>query len=336
VIDLLRIRPWARSLFSAALCALGLGLATSPAESRAQGLFARQTPPLTVEILDVGQGDSILIQSPEGKRALIDAGPSRDAAARLLKQKGITRLDLVVVSHHHSDHYGGMEQVIRTYKPRYFLASDSGHATKLYLKLLRTVEEEGITAIEPTSKPRKIELGSVELTVFPKAPEDRREENNNSIGLRLQYGGFSVLLTGDSEEDERRWWIEGHPELVRNCTILKLAHHGSHNGTDARWLKLVNPELAVASLGRGNSYGHPHSETLSLLRRAGIPLLRTDEVGTIRIESDGRGWKVVRPDLARSGKPRQSDVDRIATSADDEDTTRAGSTSGSSRRARRR
>ena len=88
-------------------------------------------------------------------------------------------------------------------KPRYFLASRSGHTTSLYLKLLKTVEAQGLTVVQPSSKPRKIELGSAELTLFPQPPEDRKEENNNSIGLRLKYGSFSVLFTGDSEETER-------------------------------------------------------------------------------------------------------------------------------------
>ena len=157
--------------------------------------------------------------------------------------------------------------------------------------------------IEPTSRPRKIELGSIELTIFPQPPEDRKEENNNSIGLRVKYGSFSVLLTGDSEETERQWWLKHDPELMRNCTILKLAHHGSRNGTDARWLQTVRPELAVASLGKNNEYGHPHSETISLLRRAGLPLLRTDQLGTITITSDGRTLAGGR---AYTGEPRAS------------------------------
>jgi competence protein ComEC len=270
---------------------------------------------LTIEILDVGQGDSILIRSPEGKTALIDAGPSRDAAAKLLKSKGITSIDLVMVSHHHSDHYGGMEPILRDFRPKYFVATGSSHATKSYLKVLQVVKSEGITAVQPTAKPRKIELGSVTLTILPQPPENTKEENENSIGLRVQYGGFAMLLTGDSETDERRWWLAHCPELVGDCSILKLAHHGSRNGTDARWLELVNPDLAVASLGKGNSYGHPHSETITLLRKFQVPLLRTDQRGTITLVSNGETWNVVSSPLARRRSPR--DDDAVAAARDD-------------------
>jgi beta-lactamase superfamily II metal-dependent hydrolase len=296
----------------------GLALAAAAPRSGEAQLFGRQpAKPASIEVLDVGQGDSILIRSPEGKTALIDAGPTKNAAVDVLRRKGIKSLDLVAISHHHSDHYGGMDEVVRALKPRYYLASRSAHSTTLYLKLLKTVEAQGLTVIEPTSASRKIELGSIELTIFPQPPEDRRDENNNSIGLRAKYGNFSVLLTGDSEGTERQWWLKYHPELVRDCTILKLPHHGSRNGTDARWLQAVRPALAVASLGKHNEYGHPHAETITLLRRTGIPLLRTDQLGTITISSDGRGWQVVEPYLANRGHPTQADIDRIAASGDD-------------------
>jgi beta-lactamase superfamily II metal-dependent hydrolase len=269
-------------------------------------------------VLDVGQGDSILIRSPEGKTALIDAGPTRDGALNALRRSGVDHLDLVAISHHHIDHYGGMQEVIRAFKPRYFLASHSGHTTRTYLRLLQAVEAEGITAIQPASEARKIGLGSVELTIFPQPPEDRRDENNNSVCIRLKYGAFSLLLPGDSEGPERRWILQYHPALIRDCTILKLAHHGSRNGTDARWLAVVRPELAVASMGRNNEFGHPHSETLGLLQRNAIPLLRTDQLGTIIIESNGRDWSVAQPRVVRNGHPTQDDVDRVAAANGDE------------------
>jgi beta-lactamase superfamily II metal-dependent hydrolase len=273
--------------------------------------------PVIIDFLDVGQGDSILIRSPEGKTALVDAGPSKNAATQILKRKGLSALDIVIVTHHHSDHYGGMAEVIRNFKPKYFMATGSAHTTRGYLNLLQTVKSTGIMAVSPTGNLRRIELGSVLLTVFPQPREDRVEENNNSIGVRLQYGNFSLLLTGDSETDERDWWMAHHENLVRECTVLKLAHHGSHNGTDQRWLDIVRPEVAVASLGRENEYGHPHSETVSLLARNEIPLLRTDLRGTITIVSNGRTWNLVDPGTARRGRTRAAQA-VAATSIDDD------------------
>ena len=272
-----------------------------------------------------------MIRSPEGKTALIDAGPSRDAAAKLLKRKGITALDIVIVSHHHSDHYGGMDQVIRNFKPKYFMATGSSHTTKGYLKLLQTVKAEGITAVAPTAKPRNIELGSVLLTVFPQPPMDHQEENNNSIGIRLEYGKFSVLMTGDSETEEREWWLGHNSSLIRDCTILKLAHHGSRNGTDQHWLNLVQPEAAVASLG-GKRVRPPALRDDLTLRKNQIPFLRTDQRGTITIVSDGRTWNLVTPGLARRGGTRNPEA--VAAGSSDDEPGANSSTSGS--RSRRR
>lgn len=245
----------------------------------------------TVTILDVGQGDAILIRSPEGKTALVDAGPSAKVVERLQEQ-GVRTLDLVVVSHHHADHYGGMDEVIRTFHPRVFLASTSSHTSEAYLKLLRLVRNRGVAAISPTQAPRTIELGSVVLTVFPQAPEDLNEENNNSVGLRVTFGAFSVLLPGDAQTSERRWWEDVAPSLCADATVLKLAHHGSRNGTDRQWLDLVRPKVAVVSLGKNNEYNHPHPETLRLLEQAEIPLLRTDRDGAVTVRSDGVHWQV--------------------------------------------
>jgi beta-lactamase superfamily II metal-dependent hydrolase len=250
----------------------GLALASRPAV--AQERLARTARVATIEFLDVGQGDAILIRSPEGKSALVDAGPHKELAANLLRGRGITSLDLVALSHHHQDHYGGMEEVIRRFRPRVFLDSGSSHTTLHYLRLIELVRDRGIMTIRPSDRPRRIELGSVVLTVFPRAPENPSDENENSVGIRLQYGAFSVLLPGDAEREERAWWERNVPNLCANTTVLKLAHHGSNNGTDARWLELVHPELAVASVEAGNDYGHPGSQTLALLARS-----RRDEEG---------------------------------------------------------
>src|SRR5262249_10347934 len=134
----------------------------------------------TLDVLDVGQGDAILIRSPEGKTALVDAGPN-GGVVPLLRDRGVDHLDLLVVSHHHADHYGGAAEVIRAFPPRVFLASTSAHTTPHYLRLLELVRDRGIRAIAPSGVPRTIELGSVVLTVFPQSPEDPSQENNNSV-----------------------------------------------------------------------------------------------------------------------------------------------------------
>lgn len=287
---------------------IGLVLAARPA-------IAQERPPrgallATIEFLDVGQGDAILIRSPEGKTALIDAGPHKELAVEMLRRRGLTSLDLVALSHHHQDHYGGMEEVIRQLRPRVFLDSGSSHTTPHYLRLLELIRYRGIPVIRPADRPRRIELGAVILTIFPQAPENPTNENDNSVGIRLQYGSFSALLPGDSERSERAWWERQAPKLCADATVLKLAHHGSNNGTDARWLGLVRPELAVASVGMGNEFGHPGSETIALLARSGIPMLRTDRDGTVLVESDGRRWWVVGRRIVARGPPARKAASR--------------------------
>jgi len=248
---------------------------------------------VTVSFLDVGQGDAILIRSPEGKTALVDAGPT-NGIMNLLKKKGVESIDLVVVSHHHADHINGMAAVIEKYKPKFYADSNSSHTSTAYQRLLEAVDRAGCKLVEPKKdSERKIQLGSVMLRLFPQPGEDKKNENNNSIGIRLDYDEFSVLLTGDSEQVERAWWLEHAEEsLYRHVTIMKAAHHGSRNGADEGWLKATRPKLVVVSCGEGNSYGHPHINTLNLLQRLEVPVKRTDVDGTITIESDGKTWKV--------------------------------------------
>lgn len=292
------------SRWTARLVALGLAALATAATAQEPPTAGRGV--VTIDVLDVGQGDAILVRTPDGKTALIDAGPSHHLVAQL-RERGVRSIDLVVLSHHHADHYGGMAEVVRTFQPRLFVDSGSPHASEHYLKLLELVRDQGIPTITPTDAPRRIELGSVVLTVFPRAPHDPVEENNNSVGLRLQYGGFSMLFPGDAELNERGWWERTSPMLCAGATVLKLAHHGSRNGTDSRWLGLVRPRLAVASLGKDNEFHHPHPETIALLARSGIPLLRTDRDGRVTLRSDGRSWQVVSHPHIPTGSPLAED-----------------------------
>jgi beta-lactamase superfamily II metal-dependent hydrolase len=272
-------------LLAAAVCLV------TPATTFAQRGSSPTRGIATIDVLDIGQGDAILVRSPEGRTVLIDAGPSRVVVDRL-RALGIEKLDMVVVSHQHTDHYGGMRAVIEAFEPKYYVSAGTKHVTPMYVRLLTLVRDRNLIALQTTDQPRKIQVGSVLLTMFPQPPESEESENDNSVGIRLEYGGFAMLMTGDSEDAERAWWVENVPNLARDCQVLKLAHHGSHNGTDDAWLKLVHPALAVCSCGLNNSFGHPHKVTLDRLERAGIPLRRTDEEGRITIRTNGRDWRV--------------------------------------------
>jgi competence protein ComEC len=158
-----------------------LGLLIVPATAAGQGRpDAAGSTPAIFDILDVGQGDAILIRSPKGKAALIDAGPRKEIVPQL-RRLGFRSLDLVVVTHHHADHYGGMYDVIRAFHPRVFLAIGSSHSTPKYLNLLTLVRDSGIQAIFPTSSPRKIEMGSFLLTVLPQSPENRDDHRRGGL-----------------------------------------------------------------------------------------------------------------------------------------------------------
>lgn len=258
-----------------------------------------------IYILDVGQGDSILLRSPEGKTALIDAGPSKDVV-KTLRKLGVESLDLAVVTHHHLDHFGGMSAAIKAFKPKFFLDSGSPQTSRQFVTLLETLKASEAQVLTTGPAARRIDLGSMRLSIFPQPDFDKKEENNNSVGIRAQYGTFSILLTGDAEEPLRRFWLNNVPELCADVTVLKLAHHGSRNGTSLPWLLISKPKLAVASLAAKNDYGHPHAETLAVLRRTGIPLRRTDENGTIHIQTDGRRWRVVDPNEPNRGPPEST------------------------------
>jgi len=170
-------------VFALALC---LPAAPATAQDRSETTHDKTA---TIDFLDVGQGDAILIRSPEGKTALIDAGPSKEIV-RLIRERGVKSIDLVVVSHHHADHYGGMDAVIRAFHPRIFLDNGSSHTTPNYLKLLRLVRDSGMRVIFAGEASRKIELGSVSLTVLPQ-PVQKRETLGGEAGPLERRGCYA-------------------------------------------------------------------------------------------------------------------------------------------------
>jgi beta-lactamase superfamily II metal-dependent hydrolase len=252
---------------------------------------------LQVHMLDIGQGDSLLIITPEKKIVLIDAGLAKAGAkvVEKLKEYNINTIDLAVATHPHADHIGGMPKVLEAVTVKKFLDSGQSHPTATYAKLLETVKEK-IGGLTVARLGQEFELDSgIELKVLgPSEPLlDRVSgsvENANSVIIMLTYGNFKMLFTGDSEDETETRLLE--KAVALKAQVLKVAHHGSQYATTDEFLKKVSPETAIISCGEDNNYGHPAPPTLDKLKKANIKTYRTDLQGEITIISDGKNYQV--------------------------------------------
>jgi competence protein ComEC len=256
---------------------------------------------LQVHVLDVGQGDSILIIAPGGKSVLIDAStPGRGKTVLdAMKRYKLAQIDLLVATHAHADHIGGADEVLRGTKVPRVLDSGVPNATKNYRDFLAAIKESGAEYIA-ASPGQKFELGGgavlnvlAPIQPFFKKNEIRsggNEPNANSVVTRLDYGDFSMLLTGDAEaETEERMMKAGANVQAR---VLKVGHHGSRYASSDEFLRAGRFEAAIISDGADNRYGHPSQETLDRLKARGVKLYRTDLQGEINITSRGRGYQI--------------------------------------------
>ena len=233
---------------------------------------AAQGEPVEVVFLDVGQGDAIVVRAPEGQTALIDAGPGADLSAAL-GQLGIEQLDLVVASHPHADHIGGMWQVLQSMPVRFYMDNGQPHTTATYMAVMQALRgRTEITYLEAV--PRTLTLGSVSIHVLPLPTRSSSNLNNNSIGLVIEHGEFRAFLSGDSERPELEHFLQAG--LVPDVTLLKAPHHGSDDAVSEPFLAAARPEVVVISVGFGNNYGHPSPSALYTYPRYADEVYRTD------------------------------------------------------------
>ena len=256
---------------------------------------------LTVHFIDVGQGDAVLIECDDYDQwALIDAGDRfKDPVAKLrsyLESQDVGTIHLLVATHPHADHIGGMSMVLQEFTV--LLVADSGYeATSA---LWRDYKEFLMTTPIPVIFPRRgdvIQLGNLELYVLhPSDPVDRyANTNNSSVVIRLEYGDVSFLFTGDVEaegESEMLSELGNSASELLDVDILKVAHHGSRTSSSEAFLSVVTPEVAVISVGEGNRYGLPDEEVLHALAEVGAEVYRTDYDGTVVIWTDGSEYSV--------------------------------------------
>lgn len=241
-------------------------------------------------VIDVGQGDSILLTMPNGKTLLVDSGPpdGETALFSYLSQAGVTSLGGYLQTHAHNDHSGNATTLLGRYPVGVAYDPGYAHTTATFENYLRTIERQKIP-LKLARKGQTIDLDP-EVKVQVLWPTDAvvkstQDVNETSIVLKLTYGQVSFLLMGDAPGN----FIMGSDLKAQ---VLKVSHHGSRKNTDAAFLKAVGGKTAIISVGAGNTYGHPHQETLSLLKSFGYQTYRTDQSGTVVVATDGKSYSI--------------------------------------------
>jgi len=269
--------------------------------------FPAETHPGELEMttIDVGQGDSILMVFPDGKRLLLDGGGipafghqarsqldiGEDVVAPYLWDRGIGRVDVVALSHAHEDHIGGLPALVGDFHPKELWTGATPDSPGW--RALRARAAENAVRIVPMAAPGHFAFGGAEIEVLAPLPDyvpADTPKNNDSLVLRVRYGSRTFLLCGDVERQiERRMLDENE---IQAADVLKVGHHGSKTSSTEEFLSVVHPAYAVISVGFQNSYGHPHSDILARLAGHRAEALRTDEHGLITILTDGRRLQV--------------------------------------------
>jgi competence protein ComEC len=286
---------WFRTAAGAAVAALLALMLWSP--------FSPDVPAGQLEMatIDVGQGDSIFVALPDGKRMLVDAGGipafrgqpkaqldiGEDVVAPYLWNRGIRSLDVVAASHGHEDHIGGMPAIIDDFHPKeLWIGAEPDSAP--WRAVREAAARNGVRIVSMQS-PSRFAFGGAEVQVLAPMPgyvPGEAATNNDSLVLRLSYGRRSFLLTGDVERPVEQWML--YENEMDRTDVLKTPHHGSRTSSTAEFLDAVSPVFAVISLGLENSYGFPNREVLERLEERGVMVFRTDQDGLVSIRSDGR------------------------------------------------
>ncbi|MCC5875305.1 MAG: DNA internalization-related competence protein ComEC/Rec2 [Candidatus Sumerlaeia bacterium] len=252
---------------------------------------------MRIWVLDVGQGDAILVRSPDGRFALIDGGPAGTSwlLPDMLRSRGVKELDWVIATHADADHIAGLPSVLREI-PTHKLLVNGGLAGTRIFESLGDVVAQLDQPVATIRRGARIPLGNslVFDVLHPTGPfiEGDLSRNDASIVVQTTFGGTTILLTGDAESAAERDMVDEYGEALRSDIALA-AHHGSRGSSTMLFLEHVQPSLALISCGRNNTYGHPHQEVLDRLDAVGAEVRRTDLDGTIRVDIHRRGgWTV--------------------------------------------
>ena len=247
------------------------------------------TGTLKVHFIDVGQGDSILIDLGS-EEVLIDGGEKSPGVVDYISKYIDGPLEVMVLTHPHADHIGGLIKVLKDFQVEEIWLNGDTSTSKTYQDFMAAVNAEG-AEVNQAKRNGTISTESLNFSILNPPDTLFSDTNNNSIVLRLDYGDTVFLFTGDAENEAEANMLATESELW--AQILKVGHHGSSSASSIEFLRKVNPDIAIISCGEGNSYGHPHDITLNNLSNLGIIIYRTDESGDIIVESDGITYRVV-------------------------------------------
>ncbi len=239
---------------------------------------------LRVNYIDVGQGDSIFIELPNKETMLIDAGEAYEAdnVINYIKNLGISKIDYIVGTHPHTDHIGGLEEVINTFDVGSIYMPKATSTSKTYLDLLTTISDKGLKVKNAKSGVVVLDENDLKLEFIAPNSDSYSELNNYSAVLKLTYLDNTFLFMGDAEtlsEDEVTCDVD--------ADVIKVGHHGSDSSSSVEFVKKVSPEYAIIMVGEGNSYNHPYQSIIDRYLGVGAKVLRTDLDGNIVCDSDG-------------------------------------------------
>lgn len=244
---------------------------------------------MRVHFIDVGQGDSILIESPNGKMMLIDGGvkSAGNQVIAYLTELGVQKLDVVVATHPDADHIGGLIPILNSIGVAQFYDSGKVHTSQTFEEMLTLIDTKNIPYHVPKTGDTIVLDDKLEIKVM-NADETASDNNDASIVLKVMYGHVSFLLTGDAG-------ITLEKEMLAQdvkATVLKAGHHGSNTSSSQSFIQAVQPEVTVLSYGKDNKYGHPHEEVVERLRAVDSSIYATAEAGTVIVSTNGVNYEV--------------------------------------------
>ncbi|XZM62224.1 ComEC/Rec2 family competence protein [Clostridium perfringens] len=243
---------------------------------------------LMISYMDVGQGDAAYIKV-NGNDILIDAGPRSNSKELLeqLKAKNIDDFELVIATHPHEDHIGGMVDVFKEYEVKAFYSPKITHTTKTYENLVKAVKDDGLKTKELKGG-MVIDLGEgAKFEVFTPQKSEYEELNDYSPIMKLSFGDTSYLFTGDAEKLAEEEALAKYKTSL-DSDVIKFGHHGSSSSSSNAFIEAVSPKYGIISCAKDNKYGHPHRETLDIIKKYNIKTFRTDTDGEIILTSDGK------------------------------------------------